>query len=141
MVSKLDSIKKLKIFLSIFFLHVLHQIEESLSFFNWYYSHHSDFGIFAILPREISKVAIQQPYYFIIGSCLQFIFTLILAFISLKRKKDLKLVSYLYIIGLDFFLIWHIISCYQPHLYPPIMTTCILGLFYTLKWLYSLNQN
>lgn len=49
MVSKLDSIKKLKIFLSIFFLHVLHQIEESLSFFNWYYSHHSDFGIFAIL--------------------------------------------------------------------------------------------
>ncbi|MGT2893660.1 HXXEE domain-containing protein [Streptococcus downei] len=139
-INKIDSIKYLNVFLGVFFIHFLHQIEESLSFFNWYNYHYSNLGSWAILPASITKLVIKHPNYFILASFLQFLLIFTLAFISKHYKNGLKSFSTLYIIGLDFFLIWHILSCYNPHIYPPVMVTCILGLFYTPKWIYSLYK-
>lgn len=60
-----------------------------------------------------------------------------LAYLCYKKDLGLRRLSLIYMLALDAFLLWHILSCYGPHLYPPILVT-FFRLFLTPKWLYTL---
>lgn len=119
-------------------MHVIHQVEESISFFDWYVVNLDKMGNWAILDERIANLAIEHPTYFVYASLGQFLFVSVLAFLMHHSERAMKWLVFAYIIGLNLFLIWHIGACYVAHSYAPIMVTCLIGVYLTPGWLYKL---
>lgn len=120
----------IKFWFLIFGLHALHQLEESISFFQWYIDNSVNIpGWLLIINVENAKTFAAHPGYFILATFLQFLIVLIVAVLFRHKEKATVLSLYVYLIVLSFFLIWHILISYITHSYPPIMVTCIGGLF------------
>lgn len=130
--------KYLKLWFAVFGMHVVHQLEESISFFDWYVQYADKMGGWAILDVSKADLAIAHPEYFVFASLAQFLFVSLLAFIFRENERVMKWLVFAYIIGLNFFLIWHIGASYIVHSYAPVMVTCLMGLYLTPKWLYRL---
>lgn len=134
----LNNNNNLKLWFAVFGMHVVHQLEESISFFDWYVQYADQMGRWAILEVSTARLAIDHPMYFVFASLGQFLLVSVLAFLFRKSEQAMKWLVFGYIIGLNFFLIWHIATSYMVHSYAPIMVTCLMGLYLTPKWLYKL---
>ncbi|MDT3387780.1 MAG: HXXEE domain-containing protein [Bacteroidota bacterium] len=127
-----------KLWFAVFGMHTLHQLEESISFFDWYVQYANKMGAWAILGVDKAQLAIAHPEYFVLASFAQLFTTSMLAFLFRNNLQATKWLVFIYIVGLNFFLIWHVASCYVVHSYAPIMVTCLMGMFLTPGWLYRL---
>ncbi len=124
-----------KLWFPIIGLHALHQLEESISFFQWYIENATKIPQWLlILSIENAKTASMHPEYFIFATLGQLTVVSLLAFLFRHNEKVTMLLLYLYIVGLSFFLIWHILISYIAHSYAPIMVTCLLGIYFIPIW-------
>lgn len=131
----------LKLWLPIIGLHALHQLEESISFFQWYIENATKIPKWLLITStDNARIIITHPEYFILVSFGQLFFTTLLAFLFRHKEKATKLLLFIYISGLTFFLVWHILTSYLAHSYAPIMVTSIGGLYFTPIWMYKLFQ-
>lgn len=123
----------------IFGLHTLHQIEESIGFFQWYVAYADKIPDWLlILDVENARRVVIHPEYFIVATIIQLGLVLSSAFLFRRNEYMTQFLILLYLFGLSFFLIWHILTGYLAHSYPPIMITCILGLYLIPQWTYRL---
>ncbi len=131
--------KYLKLWFPVITLHALHQLEESICFFQWYIDNaHKIPDWLLIQTTENAQIAVDNPEYFILASVAQIVFVSILAFAFRRRENITGVLIVVYILVLSFFLIWHIAVSYVANSYSPIMVTCIGGLYLIPKWLYKL---
>ena len=105
-------------------LHALHQVEESISFWQWYI----DF------VDKIPHLVNADPEYFVWASIEQLTLVAVIAFLFRKSEKATKIALILYLAGLSFFLVWHILISYFTHSYSPVMVTCLMGVYLIPKW-------
>lgn len=133
--------KYFKLWISAISLHALHQLEESISFFQWYVDYANKMPAWAsILSFNNAKTVILHPEYFIIASIAQIFFVSLLAFVFRHQENITKILIFFYLLGLTFFLLWHIVSSYIVHSYAPVMVTCLGGLYLIPVWVYKLFQ-
>ncbi len=131
----------LKLWFPIIGLHALHQLEESISFFQWYIENAPQIPQWLlILSIENAKTATIHPEYFIFATLGQLAFVSLLAFLFRHNEKVTMLLLYLYIAGLSFFLIWHILISYIAHSYAPIMVTCLAGIYLIPIWIVKIRK-
>lgn len=131
--------KYLKLWRPIIGLHSLHQVEESISFFQWYIDVSDKIPKWLlILDTTNAKTAITHPEYFILASLTQIFFISLIAFLFRYKEKTTTVLIVIYLSGLSFFFVWHILSSYFAHAYAPVMVTCLLGLYMIPSWLYKL---
>lgn len=131
--------KYLKLWFPVITLHALHQLEESICFFQWYIDNaHKIPDWLLIQTTENAQMAVENPEYFILASVAQIVFVSILAFAFRRRENITRVLIVVYILVLSFFLIWHIAVSYAASSYSPVMVTCIGGLYLIPKWLYKL---
>jgi len=131
----------LKLWKPIIGLHALHQLEESISFFQWYVDSANKIPkCLLILNVNIAEMATSHPEYFIIASVAQILFVSLIAFIFRHKENATKILIFIYLVGLTFFLVWHILASYFAHSYAPIMVTCLMGLYLIPVWAYKLFQ-
>ncbi len=117
-------------------LHALHQLEESISFFQWYIDNAQLIPHWLLITSlDNAKTAITHPAYFIIASFGQLLFVSALAFLFRRNEKATKVLLFVYLGGLSFFLVWHILISYIAHSYAPIMVTCLGGIFLVPIWI------
>lgn len=125
-------------------LHGLHQLEESISFFQWYIDNASKIPNWLLIQNlgNANKI-INHPEFFILASIAQLSFVSLIAFIFRRKETTTKYLITIYLFGLSFFLVWHILSSYFAHSYAPIMVTCIGGLYLIPTWvkkIYKLSK-
>jgi len=94
----------------------------------------------SIISLNNAKTLILHPEYFIFASIAQIFFASLLAFVFRHHEKITKILIFFYLLGLTFFLLWHIASSYIVHSYAPVMVTCLGGLFLIPVWMYELFQ-
>lgn len=125
----------LKLWLPIIGLHTLHQLEESISFFQWYIENSVKIPKWLLItPVENVRRMSIHPEYFFFATLGQLAFVSLLAFLFRHNEKATKILLYLYIAGLSFFLVWHIFISYIAHFYAPIMVTCLVGIYFIPIW-------
>lgn len=124
------------LWLPIMGLHALHQVEESISFWQWYIDFVDKIPQWLQLPRiaENAHLANQHPEYFVCASIGQVTVIAFIAFLCRKNEKVTRIALGLYLAGLSFFLVWHILISYSTHSYSPIMVTCLIGVYLIPKW-------
>ena len=126
-------------------LHGLHQLEESISFFQWYIDNEDKIPNWLLITSiENGKTIINHPEYFILASFAQLLFLSLIAFLFRLKENSTKILQIIYLLGLTFFIVWHIIVSYIAHSYAPIMVTCIGGLYLILFWakdIFKLSKN
>ena len=133
--------KYFKLWISAISLHALHQLEESIGFFHWYVDYASKMPPWvSIISLNNAKTLILHPEYFIFASIAQIFFVLLLALVFRHQEKITKILIFFYLLGIAFFLLWHIVSSYIVHSYAPVMVTCLGGLFLIPVWMYKLFQ-
>ncbi|PID31570.1 HXXEE domain-containing protein, partial [Candidatus Saccharibacteria bacterium] len=90
-------------------LHMLHQVEESISFFQWYVDHAAEIPGWLSIPiaNYDARMSIEHPEYFIFLTLGQLFLVSSAAFLSRRNEKATKILLLLYIAGLAFFLVWH----------------------------------
>ncbi len=122
--------KYIHLWLPIIGLHALHQVEESISFWQWYIDFVDKIPQWLQLPRiaENAHLANEHPEYFVWASIG------VIAFLCRKSEKATRIALSLYLAGLSFFLIWHILISYFTHSYSPVMVTCLIGIYLIPKW-------
>jgi len=129
----------LKLWKPIIGLHALHQLEESISFFQWYIDYADKIPKWLlILNLDIAKMTIVHPEYFIVATIAQIFFVLLLAYIFRHNENVTKILILIYLLGLTFVFVWHILSSYLAHSYAPIMVTCLIGLYLIPVWVFKL---
>ena len=128
--------KYLHLWLPIMGLHALHQVEESISFWQWYIDFVDKIPSWLQLPRisENAHLVNAHPEYFVWASIGQLTLVAVIAFLFRKSKKATKIALTLYLAGLSFFLVWHILISYFTHSYSPVMVTCLMGVYLIPKW-------
>ena len=121
-------------------LHALHQVEESISFWQWYIDFVDKVPQWLQLPRiaENAHLANEHPEYFIGASIGQLTLVAVFAFLCRKSEKATRIALGIYLAGLTFFLVWHILISYFTHSYSPVMVTCLIGVYLISKWGYQL---
>ena len=117
--------KYIHLWLPIIGLHALHQVEESISFWQWYIDFVDKIPQWLQLPRI---------EYFVWASIGQIALVGVVAFLCRKSEKATRIALSLYLAGLSFFLIWHILISYFTHSYSPVMVTCLIGIYLIPKW-------
>ena len=128
-----------KLWLPIIGLHTLHQIEESINFFQWYVDNaHKIPDWLLIVNLSNANRLILHPAYFIFATIAQIFFVSLMAFIFRHNEKVTKTLIVLYLFGLAFFIVWHIITSYIAHSYAPVMVTCFGGLYLIPVWIYRI---
>lgn len=131
--------KYLKLWFPVITLHALHQLEESICFFQWYIDNaHKIPDWLLIQTTENAQMAVDNPEYFILASVAQIVFVSILALAFRRRENITRVLIVVYILVLSFFLIWHIAVSYAASSYSPVMVTCIGGLYLIPKWIHKL---
>ena len=128
--------KYLHLWLPIMGLHALHQVEESISFWQWYIDFVDKIPSWLQLPRisENTHLVNAHPEYFVWASIGQLTLVAVIAFLFRKSEKVTKIALTLYLAGLSFFLVWHILISYFTHSYSPVMVTCLMGAYLIPKW-------
>jgi hypothetical protein len=130
-----------KLWLPIIAVHALHQLEESISFFQWYIDHAANIPAgLQILSTENANRAVQHPGYFIAASIVLVIIAVLLALLFRHRVKTTRVLLTVYIAGLMFFFVWHILTSYVAHSYAPVLITCFIGLYLAPGWLMKLYK-
>ena len=132
--------KYLSLWLPIMGLHALHQVEESISFWQWYINFSHKIPTWLQLPRvsENALLANDHPEYFVGVSIGQLALVALVALLCRKSEKTTRIALGIYLIGLSFFLVWHILVSYFTHSYSPVMVTCLIGVYLIPKWGYQL---
>jgi len=131
----------LKLWKPIIGLHALHQLEESISFFQWYIDSADKIPkCLLILNLKIAEMATSHREYFIASSLAQIFFVSLIAFIFRHKGNTTKILIFIYLLGLTFFFVWHILASYFAQSYAPIMVTCLIGLYLIPVWTYKLFQ-
>ena len=99
--------KYLSLWLPIMGLHALHQVEESISFWQWYINFSHKIPTWLQLPRvsENALLANDHPEYFIGASIGQLVLVALVAFLCRKSKKATRIALGGYLAGLSFFLV------------------------------------
>ena len=128
--------KYLSLWLPIMGLHALHQVEESISFWQWYINFSHKIPTWLQLPRvsENALLANDHPEYFVGASIGQLALVSLVAFLCRRSEKATRIALGIYLMGLSFFLIWHILISYFTHSYSPVMITCLMGVYLIPKW-------
>ena len=128
------------LWLPIMGLHALHQVEESISFWQWYIDFVDKIPQWLQLPRiaENAHLANEHPEYFVWASIGQLTLVAVFAFLCRKSEKATRIALGIYLAGLTFFLVWHILISYFTHSYSPVMVTCFIGVYLIPKWGYQL---
>jgi hypothetical protein len=135
----MESNRYLKFWLPIIGLHALHQLEESISFFQWYIEFANKIPKWLLIQNlENANTIVNHPEYFILASFAQLFFVSLIAFVFRHKEKITKYLIIIYLFGLSFFLVWHILISYVAHSYAPIMVTCFGGLYLIAVWVYKL---
>ena len=124
------------LWLPIMGLHALHQVEESISFWQWYIDFVDKIPQWLQLPRiaENAHLANEHPEYFIGASIGQLTLVAVIAFLCRKSEKATRIALGIYLAGLTFFLVWHILISYFTHSYSPVMVTCFIGVYLIPRW-------
>ena len=132
--------KYIHLWLPIIGLHALHQVEESISFWQWYIDFVDKIPQWLQLPRiaENAHLANEHPEYFIGASIGQLTLVAVFAFLCRKSEKATRIALGIYLAGLTFFLVWHILISYFTHSYSPVMVTCFIGVYLIPRWGYQL---
>ena len=132
--------KYIHLWLPIMGLHALHQVEESISFWQWYIDFVDKIPQWLQLPRiaENAHLANEHPEYFIGASIGQLTLAAVIAFLCRKSEKATRIALGIYLAGLTFFLVWHILISYFTHSYSPVMVTCFIGVYLIPRWGYQL---
>ena len=135
--------KYIYLWLPIMGLHALHQIEESISFWQWYIDFVDKIPEWLKVSRilENAHLANANPEYFVWASVGQLSFVALIAFLCRKSEKATRIALGLYLAGLSFFLVWHILISYFTHSYSPVMVTCLMGIYLIPKWGFLLLRN
>ena len=135
--------KYLSLWLPIMGLHALHQVEESISFWQWYINFSHKIPTWLQLPRvsENALLANDHPEYFVGVSIGQLALVALVALLCRKSEKTTRIALGIYLIGLSFFLVWHILVSYFTHSYSPVMVTCLIGVYLIPKWSYQVMKN
>ena len=128
------------LWLPIMGLHALHQVEESISFWQWYIDFIDKIPQWLQLPRiaENAHLANEHPEYFVWASIGQLTLVAVFAFLCRKSEKATRIALGIYLAGLTFFLVWHILISYFTHSYSPVMVTCFIGVYLIPRWGYQL---
>ena len=128
------------LWLPIMGLHALHQVEESISFWQWYIDFVDKIPSWLQFSRilENAHLANEHPEYFVWASIGQLTLVAVIAFLCRKSEKATRIALALYLAGLSFFLVYHILISYFTHSYSPIMVTCLIGVYLIPKWGYQL---
>ena len=128
------------LWLPIMGLHALHQVEESISFWQWYIDFVDKIPSWLQFSRilENAHLAKAHPEYFVWASIGQLTLIAVIAFLCRKSEKATRIALALYLAGLSFFLVWHILISYFTHSYSPVMVTCLIGVYLIPKWGYQL---
>ena len=128
------------LWLPIMGLHALHQVEESISFWQWYIDFVDKIPQWLQLPRiaKNAHLANEHPEYFIGASIGQLTLAAVIAFLCRKSEKATRIALGIYLAGLTFFLVWHILISYFTHSYSPVMVTCFIGVYLIPRWGYQL---
>lgn len=128
------------LWLPIMGLHALHQVEESISFWQWYIDFVDKIPQWLQLPRiaENAHLANEHPEYFVWASIGQLTLVAVFAFLCRKSEKATRIALGIYLTGLTFFLVWHILISYFTHSYSPVMVTCFIGVYLIPRWGYQL---
>ena len=128
------------LWLPIMGLHALHQVEESISFWQWYIDFVYKIPQWLQLPRiaKNAHLAKAHPEYFVWASIGQLTLVAVFAFLCRKSEKATRIALGIYLAGLSFFLVWHILISYFTHSYSPVMVTCLIGVYLIPKWGYQL---
>ncbi|WP_311321009.1 HXXEE domain-containing protein [Capnocytophaga sputigena] len=128
------------LWLPIMGLHALHQVEESISFWQWYIDFVDKIPQWLQLPRiaENAHLANEHPEYFVWASIGQLTLVAVFAFLCRKSEKATRIALGIYLAGLTFFLVWHILISYFTHSYSPVMVTCFIGVYLIPRWGYQL---
>ena len=126
----------LSLWLPIMGLHALHQVEESISFWQWYIDFVDKIPSWLQLPRisENAYLVNAHPEYFVWASIGQLTLVAVIAFLFRKNEKATRTALTLYLAGLSFFLVWHILISYFTHSYSLVMVTCLMGVYLIPKW-------
>ena len=120
-------------------LHALHQVEESISFFQWYLDHETDIPRWLlIVSGEHAAMLVRRPELFVAATVAQLLAVSALAFAFRRNERSTKFLLVFYLLGLVCFLAWHVMTSYAVHSYPPVMVTCVGGLFLIPRWLYEI---
>ena len=132
--------KYIHLWLPIIGLHALHQVEESISFWQWYIDFVDKIPQWLQLPRiaENAHLVNEHPEYFIGASIGQLTLVAVFAFLCRKSEKATRIALGIYLAGLTFFLVWHILISYFTHSYSPVMVTCFIGVYLIPRWGYQL---
>ena len=132
--------KYIHLWLPIIGLHALHQVEESISFWQWYIDFVDKIPQWLQLPRiaENAHLANEHPEYFVWASIGQLTLVAVFAFLCRKSEKATRIALGIYLTGLTFFLVWHILISYFTHSYSPVMVTCFIGVYLIPRWGYQL---
>ena len=131
------------LWLPIMGLHALHQVEESISFWQWYIDFVDKIPSWLQLLRisENAHLVNAHPEYFVWASIGQLTLAAVIAFLCRKSEKATRIALTLYLAGLSFFLVWHILISYFTHSYSPVMVTCLIGVYFIPKWGFQLLKN
>ena len=128
-----------KLWLPIIGLHTLHQIEESINFFQWYVDNaHKIPDWLLIVNLSNANRLVLHPEYFIFATIAQISFISLMAFIFRHNERVTKILILLYLFGLTFFIVWLIVISYIAHSYAPVMVTCLGALYLIPVWVYKL---
>ena len=129
--------KYIHLWLPIIGLHALHQVEESISFWQWYIDFVDKIPEWLKVSRilENAHLANAHTEYFVWASVGQLSFVALIAFLCRKSEKATRIALGLYLAGLSFFLVWHILISYFTHSYSPVMVTCLIGIYSIPKWI------
>ncbi|MFC2443153.1 MAG: HXXEE domain-containing protein, partial [Capnocytophaga ochracea] len=68
----------------------------------------------------------------------QLVLVVVIAFLCRKNEKATRIALGIYLAGLTFFLVWHILVSYFTHSYSPVMVTCLIGVYLIPRWGYML---
>ena len=133
----METNKYIHLWLPIIGLHTLHQLEESISFCQWYIVFVDKIPQWLHLPRNAVSVLLanEYPEYFVGASVGQIAFVVLIAFFCRKNEKATRIALSVYLAGLSFFLVWHILISYFTHSYSPVMVTCLIGIYLIPKWI------
>ena len=136
----METNRYIHLWLPIMGLHALHQVEESISFWQWYIDFVDKIPQWLQLPRiaENAHLANEHPEYFVWASIGQLTLVAVFAFLCRKSEKATRIALGIYLAGLTFFLVWHILISYFTHSYSPVMVTCFIGVYLIPRWGYQL---
>ncbi len=99
--------KYLSLWLPIMGLHALHQVEESISFWQWYIDFGDKIPTWLQLPRisDNAHLAHDHPEYFVGASIGQLALVTLVAFLCRRSEKATRIALGGYLVGLSFFLV------------------------------------